>query len=583
MTAERPAPPVMFVMHEDADLRLRITELIRDWCDGSITVLGVPSYGELRKTLKGGLRKKKKTKQRLRVVAILADPTSWNAYQQEKTTSFIKNDLELGYQIGLAELPTDKFKSPLPLDTRESIFVNGPAEWNFQQTVENLFHDWTPGDWEVSFTGDGSKPPAALAKFLFQHGISYEWRNTPKEPAGGGVTAKLGGKGEEFPATLGELYQRLIIGDDFEYWLTHPYDLVIVGAGPAGLAAAVGAGMAGLSTLVIEHIRPGGSAALSINRIENYLGFPGGVTGTKLAKLGVEQVLALKGVDLRPTVEATGIEKDDDSRYRIMVTGANGVPHVSAGMILLACGQTSRHLETKVDGKSTELYIPGGLDVRPIMEAHHANDAKDLDILIVGGGDTAGRAALLYHTAGCQSVKLRTFRFDMNGRLFDELQKKIDIKKGGVEKVTYVDGKAHVELSGVGTPGATEEFDVHRVHVLVGGKPHTKWLENSPGISMETEGVDEGLIRTDTEVNNDQFPFMTSLPGIFAVGDVRLHTRRRVAQAVGQGVAAVSAMEKWLDDKVDGTYNWERVLATSAADWSLWHTWRDARKRAEEP
>ncbi|MFI9587834.1 NAD(P)/FAD-dependent oxidoreductase [Streptomyces sp. NPDC052236] len=579
MIVERPAPPVMLVMHPEAALRQRITELIRDWCDASILVLGVPNYGELRKTLKGGIRKRE-TKQRLRVVAVLANRTSWTTDQQKSTRRLIKESL--GYKSVLAELPTDdKFKTPLPVGGRVSIFLEDSEEWKFQRDIEELFRDWTPDDYEVSFERKGGSPSAHLHKFLFQAGISYEWRDIPGSDGDSGITAKLNDeKAEPFPATLGELYQRLILGGKVPPRLNRPFDLVIVGAGPAGLSAAVSAGMAGLSTLVIECERPGGSAALSINRIENYLGFPGGVTGTKLAKLGVEQVQDLKGVDLCPTVKAIGIV-EDDPRYRINVTGADGTSDVSAGMILIACGQTPRRLEKDVDGKRTELN-PLGLDVRYLIEAHHAIDVGNTtDIVIVGGGDTAGQAALLYKKAACNSVHIVTTEFDMAGKLLDELRDEQIPAEDQMSVVDIVDqgGKVEVQVLPYGEPASSmRRLQANRVHVLIGGTPNTGWLKKDELSFVEMD--EENYIRTDNYLGKPQFPFMTSRPGVFAVGDVRVHARRRVGQAVGQGVAAVSAMEEWLDRKEGGVHTWERVLSVQQP--SLWRKWREAKKQVED-
>ncbi|MFF9098826.1 NAD(P)/FAD-dependent oxidoreductase [Streptomyces sp. NPDC014802] len=566
MIGERPAPPVMFVMHPDADLRLRLTELIRDSFDGSILVLGVPNYNELKRALKEGI-KKKNTKQRLRVVAILADSASWNASHQEFIKGFVKD--VLGYDSAHVELPTGKFKSPLPASPRESIFVDEHEEWKFQRYVENLFRDWSPDDYEVSLEREGGHPSAHVQKFLLQEGISYRWTDIPDGAPR--LTAKLRGDYKSFPVTLGELTRRLVLQEKDPPRPDRRYDLVIVGAGPGGLAAAVSAGMASLSTLVIECERPGGNAALSINRIENYLGFPGGLTGTKLAKLAVEQVRALKTVELCPTVKATGIE-EDGHRYRIGVTGANGLPHVSAGMILLACGQTPRRLETEVDGQRTELH-PVGLDVRYVMEPHDAIDAHNLDIVIIGGGDTAGQAALLYHKAGCNSVSLVAEKFRMAGNLLEELRaQRIPVQEQSIDDITPQGARAEVWVS---PPSAMGPLMADRVHVLIGGTPNTEWLKkkkNLPFVTMD----EENYIKTDNYVSNPEFPFMTSRPGIFAVGDVRVHARRRVAQAVGQGVAAVATMEEWLDVEQGGVHTWERVLDKTQP--SLWRSWREARK-----
>ncbi|MET9374922.1 NAD(P)/FAD-dependent oxidoreductase [Streptomyces sp. NPDC002992] len=574
MNGQRPSPPVMFVMHKDDDLRMRVTELIRNWFDGSISVRGVPDYGALIRAMKGGIDKVG-TEQRLRTVAIIADRASWNAREREETRELEKY---LKCKSAHAELPTGKFKSPIPVSPRESIFVDEHEEWKFQQYVEDLYHAWSPADFEVAFERKGGYPSAHVRKFLLQEGISYRWDDTPDPGGDPHLTAKLRGGDMSFPATLGELTWRLVMGEKDRPRPDRRYDLVIVGAGPAGMAAAVSAGMAGLRTVVIECERPGGNAALSINRIENYLGFPGGVTGTKLAKLAVEQVLDLEAVELCPTVQATGIETDDH-RYRIHVTGANGLSDVSAGMVLIACGQTPLRVEKEVDGQRAELHPVGSDVVRYVMEAHDAIDAHNMDIVIIGGGDTAGQAALLYDKAGCNSVKLVATKFKMGGKLREVLRERISAEdRWSVVDILPKGSRAEVKVLRDGSlPGAEESHFADRVHVLIGGTPNTMWLRKKEKDGKPFVEMDErNYIKTDNYVRNPKFPFMTSRPGIFAVGDVRVHAKRRVAQAVGQGVAAVAAMEEWLDEERDGVQTWERVLDSTQP--SLWWTWRDARK-----
>ncbi|WP_328758243.1 NAD(P)/FAD-dependent oxidoreductase [Streptomyces sp. NBC_00271] len=570
LAKERPAPPVMLVMHEDAPLRQRITESIRDWCDGGIEAIGVMNFAELEKTLIDEILKKDRGEAYMRLVAVIARYGN----VQQKIDDFLK---EWYPAASLAELPADsKFKSTPK--KRENIFVAESDAWEFQQNVETLFHDWSPPDSEVTFTGKEGCRAAYMQKWLFQHGIPYKWEtgNPPGKP---GITAEI--DKIRYPATLGQLFERLIVRD-FHYKLKHRYDLVIVGAGPAGLSAALSAGIAGLSTLVIESQRPGGNAAMSINRIENYLGFPGGVTGTRLAKLAVEQLEDVTTVDLRPTLEAKGI-KEEGSRYRITVSGTKEVKCVSAGMILIACGQVYNQL-TKVlaDGTKTVLEAPVGLDVRYVVEKHHVTDANDKDIVIVGGGLTAGRAALHYRMAGCQSLRLVTDRNLMSGPLNAELRMKGITPEIIEEVVDIVDRKGKAEVV-VRPPGgaANSPLLAHRVHVLIGGTPNTNWLNN-------TVEMDGKFIKTDRHVASPVcvgepsriLPFCTSRPGIFAAGDVRVLARRRVGQAVGQGVAAVAAMEEYLDHKgSNGVYTWENVLDDGT---SHWRTWRLAVKAVED-
>jgi thioredoxin reductase (NADPH) len=211
------------------------------------------------------------------------------------------------------------------------------------------------------------------------------------------------------------------------------------------------------------------------------------------------------------------------------------------------------------------------------MEAHHAIDVGNTDIVIVGGGDTAGQAALLYQKATCKSVHLVTHDFDMSGKLLNELRDEQIPVEDQLNVVDIVDQGVQVLPHGA-PPSAMRMLPADRVHVLIGGTPNTGWLKKD---GLEFVKMNEkGYIETDNYVRKPEFPFMTSRAGVFAVGDVRVHARRRVGQAVGQGVAAVAAMEQWLDRKLDGgVHTWERVLSDASP--SLWRKWREARKKVE--
>jgi thioredoxin reductase (NADPH) len=566
LITERPAPPVILVLHHDAALRQRIVKQIHKWADGGIEAIGVTNPGDLRETL---INQTKRTHD-FRLVAVIA--RYGNAEREIK--SYVS---QWHPSANVAELPEDgQFKTNPKKG--EGIFKNEADAWQFQQTVENLFHDWNPPDSEVTFTGSEGCRAAYMQAWLFQYGIPYTWN--PGDPSGSSHIAMEIGK-ESLGATLGQLFERLII-KDFHYDLDHQYDLVIVGAGPAGLSAALSAGLAGLSTVVIECQRPGGSAAVSINDIENYLGFPGGVTGTRLAKLAVEQLADVKTVDLRPTVEATGI-REEHGRYCISVIGSRNVTEVNSGMVLIACGQTHNHLKKGLlGGATTVLEAPVGLDVRHGVEKHHAIDAKGLNIVIVGGGDTAGQAALRYSVAGCRSLIIVTDKVAMSQDLRDELADR-GIRPQIITKVVdIVNRNGEAELV-VQAPGTTRSLYANRVHVLIGGTPNTEWLN-------DFVELDDGYVLTDRHVR-DPFcvhepgqkprilPFCTSRPGIFAVGDARILARRRVGQAVGQGVASVASMEQYLNHRgPDGVYRWEKVLNQQ----SSWRILRQAMKTVEE-
>lgn len=577
-------PPVLLVLHDDVVLRQRITEQIGEWCDGSIVTAGMAvSLRELKWLLKYETLRREGSRP-LHLAAVLYDG---NQTRQRKLKRAIRKCGYAGVQV--AKLPNyDSFNRTSAQG--EHLFKDKNAARNLQRAIEQLFHSWNSGDAEIFLEGEEKGDRAQyLQRFLFLHGISYQWKDDRSD----NIRARLTRDGEEFKATLGEIYTKLILGEP-TYDLAHPYDLVIVGAGPAGLSAGTSAGSVGLSTLVIETARPGGSAAMSINRIENYLGFPGGVTGTRLAKLAVEQLQAAKA-DLRPTVRATSIKEDPRNRYRYIievVDGAERTHEVKAGMILIACGQRPNTLKHP-DHPDKDLEIPHTPGIRYVMEAHMAREVEGMDILIVGGGDSAGQAALLYKESGCASVTLVAKDVnDMSGSLYAELDRdrsiKVEYPATVVQFLETDDGL--IETTVRRQTEGEHLHSTHRVHILIGGNPDTDWLEESP-VELKKKFIQTDVHttafkeRSGVDTSDDlPLPFHTSSPGIFAVGDARVNARRRVGQAVGQGVAAVAAMERYLraEDKERGGCVWESVLSPDQTEeQSLFRRWREVISKAE--
>ncbi|MET9059837.1 NAD(P)/FAD-dependent oxidoreductase [Streptomyces antibioticus] len=565
MTAARPYPPVILVMHDDAVLRQRITEQIAAWSDGSIEAVGLRDFSELKSTVRA--RMGRSAEHPLRLVGVIASPTQVGA-QRVAIQEFIRS---AGYPDSqFAVLPgDDRFKaSP---KKKESIFVDRVAAREFQRQVENLFHDWIPEHPEVRFTGREGCRAANLQRLLFLYGISYDWQDDGAPE----ILAVI--DGEKHDGTLGLVYEKLILGGQYSYDLDDPYDLVIVGAGPAGLSAALSAGRAGLRTLVVESDRPGGNAAVCVNLIDNYIGFPGGVTGTKLVKLALEQLRDVE-VDLRPTIRATGISKDarNPNRFHISVTGAGRNERLSAGLVLIASGQSPGRLFPEDSYTARiESELQATMDIRYVFEAHHADKVDGLRVVIVGGGDTAGQAALLYHISGA-SVVLLTTDVKMSGELHEELQAEgIPVLPGRPIVRLERDSGEILAVARNAATGDLERYSADRIHVLIGGTPNTGWLDST---SVSLDG--HAYIQTDSHVGKPDLSFCTSEPGIFAAGDVRVNTRRRVGQSAGQGAAAVAAMEEYLRTKRGRGYLWEEVLSDQPP--SQWRKWQQALQRAAE-
>ena len=320
------------------------------------------------------------------------------------------------------------------------------------------------------------------------------------------------------------------------------YDLVIVGAGPAGLAAAVYGASEGLHTLVVEREAIGGQAGSS-SAIRNYLGFPRGVTGTELASRAIQQA-RLFGADI---IYGHAIGLDDlGSDRRVLLHGGLSC---TAGAVVLAMGVSYRRLEVP------ELERFTGAGVFYGAATSEAQAMTGLPVHVVGGANSAGQAAV--HLAEHAShvtlvVRARSLTSSMSQYLIDQIEANPVISvRPGTEVVT---GGGEGRLSSVmlkdRETGATSVEQTGGLFVMIGAEPHTSWLP--PTIRRDPKGY----ILTGTELLVDgdpawslhrpPLPFETSLPGVFAVGDVRRSEVKRVAASVGEGSVAVRLVHEYL-------------------------------------
>lgn len=319
------------------------------------------------------------------------------------------------------------------------------------------------------------------------------------------------------------------------------YDVAVVGAGPGGLAAAVYAASEGLRTVILEGEAPGGQAGTS-SKIENYLGFPNGVSGQELA--GRAQVQAQKfGATLALPMMVTAIEGDEPPYRLTMGCGEQ----VRTKTVVIASGARYRTLgvENFAQFEGRGIYYAA--------TALEAGLCADEELIVVGGGNSAGQAAV-YLSGHAKHVHIMVRRVDLAETMSNYLIRRIDasanISVHGRTEVTALHGDA--ELTSLTTTnresGDSTERPIRRLFLMIGASPNTEWVRDH-ALTDENGFVCTGpLVVEQARWNLERSPhsYETSLPGVFAVGDVRAGSVKRVASAVGEGSVCVSSLHKVL-------------------------------------
>ncbi|MGE5273496.1 MAG: FAD-dependent oxidoreductase [Verrucomicrobiota bacterium] len=319
------------------------------------------------------------------------------------------------------------------------------------------------------------------------------------------------------------------------------YDTVIVGAGPAGLAAAVYGASEGLQTIVVEREAPGGQAGTS-SRIENYLGFPSGVSGDELASRALQQARRL-GAEILVTRSITRI---DAATRHVHLDGGDVL---RTRTIILACGVSWRHLD--IDG--FERLAGKGISYGAARS--EATSAHGLDIHIIGAGNSAGQAAMFF-SAHARTVTILhrgdTLEKSMSRYLVDQLATRANIRVLYRTEVAAAHGDASLEAIDVvdNATGETTRLDSGGLFIFIGADAETAWLP--PEIALDPKGyvLTGSDIRAAGRWDLDRDPYLleTSVPGIFACGDVRFSPVKRVAAAVGEGSMAIAFVHQYLRD-----------------------------------
>ena len=318
------------------------------------------------------------------------------------------------------------------------------------------------------------------------------------------------------------------------------YDTVIVGAGPAGLAAAVYGASEGLRTLVIEQEAPGGQAGAS-SRIENYLGFPSGVSGDELASRALQQARRL-GAEILVTRAITSI---DTETHRLVLDGGDVL---QARSIILACGVSWRRLSVEGFDRLVGKGISYG------AARSEASNTHGLNIHIVGAGNSAGQAALFFSNyARSVTILCRGDRLEksMSQYLVDQLATRSNINVLLQTQLASAHGDTSLEAIFVRNAATdeTQRLDAGGLFVFIGADAHTAWLP--PEIALDRHGyvlTGPDVPAEHWQLDRDPYLLETSVPGIFASGDVRSSPVKRVAAAVGEGSMAIAFVHQHLKD-----------------------------------
>jgi len=436
-----------------------------------------------------------------------------------------------------------------------------PAEHLYPQ-LDDLLDDWQ-ASYRPTYQGirvlgtRWSRPSYELRDFLARNHVPYQWIDVElsvNDPETKLLLEALGPEAANLPVVLFPDGTRLLEGAPPDvaqkvglrtHAQTSFYDLAIVGGGPAGLAAAVYGASEGLHTVMIEREAPGGQAGMS-SRIENYLGFPNGLSGGDLARRAVVQARRF-GVEILSPQEVVGIRTENS--YRILKL-ADGL-EISCHALMIATGVQWRRLEAPgVDRlQGVGVYYGGG--------ATEALSCKGEMVYIVGGANSAGQAAMNFAKFAERVVILvrgDSLASTMSQYLIDQIKEMPNIQLWAHASVSEVHGDTHLEEISIlcSDTNKMERVPANSMFIFIGALPRTDWLGSL--VERDERGflltgpdlVRDGQHPKGWALDRDPFLLETNVPGIFAVGDVRHGSVKRVASGVGEGSVAVQFIHQYL-------------------------------------
>ncbi len=436
-----------------------------------------------------------------------------------------------------------------------------PPEEKLYPILDDLLDDWQAG-YEAPFEGiqvighRWSSEAHQIKDFLARNHVPYRYLDVELSPEAQSVITQRQLDPAHLPVVVltdGETLQQpttatLAEKIGLRTQATQPfYDLVIVGGGPAGLAAAVYGASEGLRTVMIERDAPGGQAGTS-SRIENYLGFPSGLSGGELARRAVAQARRF-GVEILTPQEATALQVDDHYRTVRLSDGTEVACHA----LVVAVGLSYR-----------KLAVPGaeGLDGAGIYYGASITEAlacRGCPVFIVGAGNSAGQAAIYLATFASKVTMLvrgDSLAAKMSHYLVARIEQTPNIEVCLEAEVAAVHGEGHLEGITIQQRNGEEETrEGVALFIFTGAVPQTEWLGDA--VSRDRHGFvltgpqlmrDEKLAAA-WPLKREPFLLESSVPGVFVVGDVRANSVKRVASAVGEGSIAVQFVHQYLSER----------------------------------
>jgi thioredoxin reductase (NADPH) len=428
-----------------------------------------------------------------------------------------------------------------------------PPEEQLFPVVEDLLTTWEAGaaleSGGVRVVGHRfSRESHDLRDFLVRNRVPARWLDVERDGEARELLRVAGVDAERLPValledgtvlerpTILELAERLgVTGTPAQ----EHYDLVVVGGGPAGLAAAVYGASEGLKTVMVEREAPGGQAGQS-SRIENYLGFPAGLSGSDLARRATDQARRL-GAELLTVQEAVGLRADGAAR--LVELSGGGV--LSASCVLIASGVSYRQLDTPGFPELTGAGIYYGAAMT------EARACADQHVVVIGGANSAGQAAVYfggYAARVTMLVRGPSLEKSMSHYLIEQVSARPNIEVRTGSSATAAEGAGgRLRRLRVQGPDGEETLEADACFVFIGASPRTDWLE---GVLARDE---RGFILAGRDAQADGWPLRrepyvleTTIPGVFVAGDVRARSIKRVASAVGEGSMAVSLIHEYL-------------------------------------